>query len=67
MWYDVVGSGDGVIFQDGQAIEVTWEKEDEESMIRFYDQSSKEIEFVRGKIWVSVIPTGNKINYSENN
>jgi hypothetical protein len=63
LYYDIVGTGEALIFQDGDVIETTWEKDDEESMIRFYDDSSNEVEFVRGKIWVSVLPTGNEVEY----
>jgi hypothetical protein len=63
LYYDIVGTGEALIFQDGDVIETTWEKDDEESMIRFYDDSSNEVEFVRGKIWVSVVPTGNEVEY----
>lgn len=63
LYYDVVGTGDALVFKDGNAIEATWEKEEEESMLRFYDDSSEEIELTRGKIWVSVLPTGNEVTY----
>src|SRR3990167_5614458 len=35
--YEVVGSGDGLLFQDGKSIKITWKKPDEDQMTRFYD------------------------------
>ena len=61
--YDVVGSGDALIFQNGKAVEGTWKKTDEEEMMRFYDENNDEISMVRGKIWIEVLPTGNKVDY----
>ncbi|MBI1862723.1 DUF3048 domain-containing protein [Candidatus Microgenomates bacterium] len=61
--YGIIGSGEGLVFQNGKSIKVTWKKPTEEDMIRFYDPAGKEVKFVRGQIWVSVLPTGNKVNY----
>jgi len=30
-------------------------------MMRFENEDGDEIEFVRGKIWIEVVPTGNKV------
>lgn len=61
--YDVVGTGTGYVFQDGKVIKITWKKPDEESMFRFYDEKGKEVNLVRGKIFVEILPTGNKVTY----
>lgn len=61
--YDVIGSGDAIVFHNGQAIEGEWEKKKEEDMMRFYDDKGKEISFVRGQIWISILPTGNDVEY----
>ncbi len=61
--YNIIGTGNGLLFQDGQATKITWNKKSETSMIRFYDQSGKEISFSRGQIWVSIVPTGNTVSY----
>lgn len=61
--YDIIGSGDSIVFQNGKAIKGTWKKADEESMMRFYDAAGEEVQFVRGQIFVEVVPTGNKITY----
>lgn len=61
--YDLVGTGDAYIFMNGKVIEGTWTKESEEDAMVFSDDKGKELELVRGKIWVSIVPTGNKITY----
>lgn len=61
--YDVVGSDDAIIFQNGQAIEGSWEKDDEEDMMRFYDDDGEEIKLVAGKIWIEILPSGNDVDY----
>lgn len=61
--YTTIGKGNALIFQNGEAIEATWEKESRESMIIFRDKKGKEIFFVRGPIWVEILAIGNKVNY----
>ncbi len=61
--YDLSSGGNAYIFQNGQAIEGTWSKEEFESAMTFEDEDGKEIEFVRGQIFVSIIPEGNKVTY----
>lgn len=60
--YDVVSSGRAILFKDGAATVGTWEKGDETEMIKF-EVSGEEYEFARGQIWVSMIPTGNTVEY----
>lgn len=61
--YKITGSGDGLVFQDRKVIKMTWNKKKEESRMKFFDQEEKEISFVRGKIFIEVLPIGNKVTY----
>jgi hypothetical protein len=63
MIYTVVGDGDVLIFQNGEVIKGSWEKSERNDMIRFEDAQGKEISFVRGPIWVEIVPLGNRIDY----
>lgn len=63
MLYDIIGTDEAIVFQNGQAIEGTWEKKKAEDMMRFYDEDDKEIALVRGQIWISVLPSGNEVDY----
>lgn len=61
--YALEGEGDAYIFQDGKAIKGTWNKKDPESRTQFLDENGKELSFVRGQIFVEILPTGNKVTY----
>ncbi len=61
--YELTGEGNALVFQNGKAIKATWEKEDEETRMKFYDEDGKEISFVRGQIFVEILPIGNKVSY----
>ncbi|PIZ64216.1 hypothetical protein CO051_04700 [Candidatus Roizmanbacteria bacterium CG_4_9_14_0_2_um_filter_39_13] len=61
--YDVIGKGDAIVFQNGFAIEGTWKKPKEVDMMRFYDADGAEIELVAGKIWIEILPEGNKVDF----
>ena len=63
MLYDVVGDGDAIMFKNGQATKANWVKKKPEDMMRFYDKNDKELAFVRGKIWIEILPTGNDVEY----
>lgn len=61
--YDVVGKGKGILFQDGKAIDINWEKTKETERMIFKDNNGGEVSFVRGPIWIEILPTGNKVSY----
>jgi len=61
--YDVLGTGDGLVFQDGKAIKVKWSKKDEESLLQVVDTTGTEVSFNPGQIFVEILPTGNKVTY----
>ncbi len=59
-----VGTGDAIIFQNGKAIEGTWEKASEDGRTVFSDSNGVEIKFVGGPIWIEAVPTYQKAIYS---
>lgn len=63
MLYTVTGKGNAIVFQNGEAIEGTWEKVKATDRITFLDNGGKKIEFVRGQTWIEVLPSGNQVNY----
>lgn len=63
MFYTTTGEGDAIVFQNGVAIKATWEKDSATDRTIFYDDKGKEISFVRGPIWIEVLPYGNDVNY----
>lgn len=62
--YANIGSGDGIVFQDGNVIKATWKKETQTARTKFYDaKTNKEISFTRGQIWIEMLPTGTTVTY----
>jgi len=63
MFYTTIGKGKVIVFQNGKAIEGTWEKTARTSRTIFKDAKGKEISFVSGVIWIEAVPMGNTIDY----
>lgn len=63
IYYELVGTGEALIFNNGDVIEATWEKESQFDRTVFYDENGDEVEFVRGNVWIEGVPTGNSIDY----
>jgi len=61
--YDNIGTGTGILYQDGKTIKVTWKKATRISRTQFFDTSGKEVSFNRGQIWIEMLPTGTPITY----
>jgi len=53
---DVIGSGPGVLFQDGTTLDITWRKETAAAPLRFYLASGSEAAMNPGQIWIAAIP-----------
>lgn len=61
--YAVIGTGDAIIFNNGQRTEATWSKASRQNRTIYKDKSGKEINLVPGQVWVEILPIGNKISY----
>lgn len=61
--YKTVGSGDALIFNNGQVIKGEWSREDTTDNLKFTDEQGKAVSMVRGQVFVEVLPIGNKVNY----
>jgi hypothetical protein len=59
-----MGDGKAVVFRDGEAIKGTWRKDAIGDLTRFFDSTGKEIQLVRGPIYIQVVPTGTSLTYS---
>ncbi len=51
-----IGSGSGVIFQNGTAQEVTWHKDSKLGQVYFTDANGNNVALVRGQTWITAIP-----------
>ncbi len=61
--YQTTGSGNALIFQNGQVIKGKWNKKDREARTKFTDSKGQEIELVRGLVWIQTIPAENEVKY----
>lgn len=61
--YNNIGSGTGLMFQDGKAIKITWRKPDKSSRTLLFDTNSKEVLFNRGQTWIEMLGIGTPVNY----
>lgn len=59
--YDNVGTGPGLVWQDGKETPVTWKKASRNVRTKFYDATGKEIRFNRGRMWIELLPIGTAI------
>ena len=58
--YELIGSGEGLVFMDGGVTNVTWTKDSRDGRTIFYDENGEEFEFNPGKFWISFVPERNK-------
>jgi len=63
MFYTTIGTGKALVFQNGTVIKGTWEKDSQTARTVFFDGNGKEISFVRGTIWIEIVPALNKVTY----
>ena len=61
--FDVLGSGEAVIFRDGTALSGRWERGREIDFFRFFDASGFEINLAAGTTWVHLLPEGRTFNW----
>lgn len=66
-WYDNVDSGEAYYYMNGQEIRGRWSKDKSrmDSKLILTDSDGKDIEFVRGQIWVNVIYPNMKLDWDE--
>ena len=61
--YGTTGTGKALIFQNGVLTEGKWTKATRTARTKYTDSESREIEFVKGAIWIQTVPEGSKVTY----
>lgn len=61
MIYGTKGTGSALVFMDGKKITATWSKKNRTSRTILADETGKEIQFNRGKIWFEILGIGSKV------
>lgn len=60
---NLFGSGQAILFRDGQAFAGTWRSESRGDTPRFTDAQGNEVTLKPGKSWISVVPSTYTISY----
>jgi hypothetical protein len=63
--YTTIDEGDVTIFQDGQVIEGYWQKNSRTGRTVYFNKKRQEVSFNPGVIWVSIVPKGTQVTYSD--
>lgn len=63
MIYGTIGTGDALIFKNGDVVEAKWSKPTRISQISFTNARGQAIELARGQVWISVVGLGTEISY----
>jgi hypothetical protein len=58
-----VGSGQALVFVDGNLVHATWQKANAKAQTTFTDSNGQPIQFNPGNTWISVLPKGNSVTY----
>ncbi len=61
--YNVVGSGQAYIFQDGTVTAATWSKTDTKAPLTLQDAAGKDIALNRGQTWLTAVSAANQVTY----
>jgi hypothetical protein len=61
--YRVVGSGDAVVFRNGKAWPVTWERDSTGGFFRFVRPDGREIPMAPGRTWLHITPTTGSVDW----
>lgn len=64
-WFDTQETGNAYYYINGQQYRGMWRKDksNAESKIFFFDEGSREVQFVPGQIWVEVVVPGQKFEW----
>jgi len=58
-----VGSGQGWVFRDGQAIPITWQKASRTNRTRLIGADGKDVPLDAGNTWYSIVPLGKNVSF----
>jgi hypothetical protein len=61
--YGTTGSGDALLFKNGEAEEVTWTKKTRTDELDFVDGRGKQVPLARGLTWISVVSKDTEVTY----
>lgn len=62
--YDVSGSGNAYVFQDGGVTQGSWSKDGRSGQFQFTDASGKDIALNAGQVWMTLASADSQVQYS---
>ncbi len=62
--YNYIGTGAGTIFQDGQAIPVTWSKAGDKEQFTFTDATGQPVKLNPGQTWITLIKAPDQVSFT---
>lgn len=63
MLYTTTGTGEALVFNNGQVTQATWSKKDRTAELQFSDSKGKPLPLVRGQVWISVLSKTAEVAY----
>jgi len=63
MLYEVIGTGEALVFTHGNVTKATWSKKDREAELKWSDAKGNELKLARGPIWISVLGKTSTVAY----
>jgi hypothetical protein len=63
MMYDTIGTGEALIFSNGNVVEGTWSKPSRTAELEFLNEKGKSVEMARGLTWISIVDKSNDVAY----
>jgi hypothetical protein len=63
MLYTTEGTGNALIFRNGEVVRASWSKPTRTSELTFTDRNGGPIEFARGLTWISVLRNGADVDF----
>jgi hypothetical protein len=61
--FDVIGLGDLVVFDDGEAVTGTWVRGAQEDGYRFFDADGNSVGLPTGRVYMALVPRGADVGY----
>lgn len=63
MIYKTEGTGDALVFMNGQAVEATWSRKKYDDTLQLTDAKGNDLELAPGPIWVAMVDKSTKVTY----
>ncbi len=61
--FEVLGSGEAVVFRNGKSVVGRWERGRPEDFFRIFDGSNREVALAPGITWFHLVPTGRSVTW----